>query len=142
MYARLGRILAVILCAGCLTAPAAFASGRSGAQDQVRANADTALHMLESIQSIKVGAKSTVVTIRSGRKAHPIVIDYGEALQTGVAGAADGNASSDADGGGVTLADRVPKGLTLGQVGALLVGLTVVSRVIRIVRQVVPIRSR
>jgi len=114
------------------------------------------VELLSSIKGVKIGADKTTVLVNDGDKTHPIEIDYSSALsgsKGGVAGklgatdafaagtsGADG-AKSSATGGSSGGSDAIGSsgdatgGIGLGQVAGLLLGLTVLSRVIGIVRQ-------
>jgi hypothetical protein len=132
MPARFARILIPMLLLSCILVPPAWAQPRD---ERAKTLADTTLYLLESVKSVEVGSASTVVTLKNGAKAHPIVIDYGNAL-----GSVSAKSAAGPDSGGATSA--IPEGFTLGQIGALLLGLTVVGRVVRVARQIVPARRR
>lgn len=116
------------------------------------------VELLSSIKGVKIGADKTTVLVNDGDKTHPIEIDYSNALsgsKGGVAGklgatdafaagtsGADGTSKSSATGGSsaggadaVGSSGNATGGIGLGQVAGLLLGLTIVSRVIGIVRQ-------
>lgn len=128
MFATLARILVAMFLAGAIAAPAAYATGATSSVSP----GDSTLTLLESIQSVRIGTQAAVITLKRGRRAHPIVIDYGDILQPGTSSGPAGAPGERA----------VPKGLSLGQIGGVLLGLTLFSRVIRVVRQVVPVRHR
>jgi len=139
MFARPARILIVTLLFACFSTPA-FAV-RSGAPVEPRSSVDQAVHLLESIAGIRIGATTNVVTIQNSPKARPMVIDYGAALRTGVLGVNNDGTSSRLAHGDANVPRTLPKGLTLGQIGAILLGLAIVSYVVSIARQVAPARS-
>jgi len=141
MFARPARILVALVIFCSIAAPSAYAKDALADASQAKTSADTALGLLESIGSIRIGANSTVVTIQNGPNTHPIVIDYGQALQTGSIGVNNDGTSSRIARGDAEVPRSLPKGLTLGQIAAVLLGLAVISRVVGIVRQLVPVRS-
>jgi hypothetical protein len=139
MLRRLIATLFATLIAGCIIVPAA--TGATKHSTEAETTSKSALAMLSAVKGIRVGLNSTTVTIQNGAKAHPIVIDYGEALQTGALNVNnDGSTSRLAQGGSAT-ASPLPKSLSVGQIAAWLLGLTLLSRVIGIVRQVLPHRA-
>jgi hypothetical protein len=146
MFARFVRPLIAVVLLGSIAAPAAYATATAPdaapASASAKTSADTALRVLESIGSIRIGASSTVVTIQNGPKTHPIVIDYGQALHTGVLGVNNDGASSRVARGDSKAPGLLPRGFTLGQIGAILLGLAVVSRVLSVTRQLIPARNR
>ncbi len=140
MLARFARTLILLLAVGCVAASGAWASESSIRDERAKALADTALYLLNSVDSVHVGSAATVVTIEDGSKSHPIVIDYSNALGTGGDSATARGDSPSADKDATSGARS--KGFTLGQIGAALLGLTVIGRTLRIVRQVAPARTR
>jgi len=115
------------------------------------------VELLSSIKGVKIGADKTTVLVNDGDKTHPIEIDYSSALSGSKGGVAGKLGATDAFAAGTSGADGANKGsatggssggsdaigssgdatggIGLGQVAGLLLGLTVVSRVIGIVRQ-------
>ena len=137
MMHRLITTIVATLVAGCIVVPAAL--GAEAKQSTTTdASAKTALAMLAKINGIHIGLNSTTITIKDGAKSHPIVIDYSEALKTGASGASKSGSTAAAASGGTGIASPLPKGLGIGQIAAWLLGLTLVSRVVGIVRQVLP----
>lgn len=128
MFALSVRLFATMLIASCIAVPTAYAAGAAPTDSP----ADATLSLLESIQSVRIGAQSAVITLKRGPKAHPIVIDYGDVLKSG---ALDGG-KHDAPG-----ASPLPKGFSLGQIAGAMLGLTVISRFLRVVRQVISVRK-
>jgi hypothetical protein len=140
MLGRLLRILAATLLTSCILVPFAHGAPAQSSPVMARERTDAALHLLAAINSIRIGANATIVTIQDGPKTHPIVIDYAQALQTGVLDVDDGKPSSLAEKNGADSPGALPKGFSLAQIAACLLGLTLVSRVISIARQLVPAR--
>jgi len=139
MLRRFIATLVATLVAGCIMAPAAFATARhSTAADTT---SKSALAMLSAVKGIRVGLNSTTVTIQNGAKEHPIVIDYAEALKTGALGMNNDGSTSRMARGSDAISSPLPKSLSVGQIAAWLLGLTLVSRVIGVVRQVLPHRA-
>lgn len=143
MLGRFPRILVAILMASSVAVPAAFASGTAHPSRTVtdRSSA-SALAMLSTIERVQIGANSTVVTVQDGSKSHPIVIEYGEALRTGVLGTTENGASARAGKASGAETSSLPRGLTLGQIAAWMLGLTLISRMLTVARQVVAVKGR
>ncbi len=110
------------------------------------------VELLSSIKGVKIGTDKTTVLISDGDKTHPIEIDYSNALSGSKGGVAGNLGTSQAfaagsvgkagkSGGteGSSVGDAGTAGsgggVGLGQIAGLLLGLTVLSRVIGIVRQ-------
>jgi len=95
-------------------------------------NADYAIELLNAIKGVKIGADKTTVLVADGSATHPIEIEYGQALSTGGSGSSGDPAGGT---GGTTGGSEGGGGLGLGQIAGMLIGLTVLSRVIGIFRQ-------
>ncbi len=112
------------------------------------------IELLSSIKGVKIGADKTTVLFNNGDKTHPIEIDYSGALSGSKGGVVGKLGASEAFAAGSDGAGNTGKGVTggdssedagsggeagggigLGHVAGLLLGLTVFSRVIGIVRQ-------
>lgn len=140
MRDRVALLITAVLLATALGAPSAFAtsstlpvalepgekvlSHTSTSSD----NGDYVRELLTTIEGVKIAADKTTVLVADGDSTHPIEIEYGQALSIGGAGEPGGSGETGgASGGG--------GGLGLGQIAGLLLGLTVVSRVVGILRQ-------
>lgn len=141
MLARFSRLLTATLIAGCIASPVAFASGVNPEAAPARLRTRN-VRLIDAVESVRIGSTKTVIKIKNGRRVRPIVIDYGELLQTGVLGASKTKGHSRSGAGGTPSVDWLPKGLTLGQLAAAMLGLTIASRTLRVVRQLVPSRRR
>ena len=141
MLARFSRLLAATLIAGCIASPMAFASGVDHVATPARMRTRN-VRLIDAVQSVRIGSTKTVIKVKNGRRVRPIVIDYGELLQTGVLGASKTKGHSRSSAGGNPAMDWLPKGLTLGQLAAAMLGLTIAGRTLRVVRQLVPARRR
>jgi len=143
MFGRFTRILAIVLIAGSIAAPLAVA--KTPVPDTARSTqvVDDTLTFLSAIESVHVGANATVITIQNGsKKPHPIVIDYGSALLAKPV-AAHANETSNRTSAGSSAGDSAePKGITLGQIAAVLLGLAVAGRMLSLVRRLAPQRRR
>lgn len=139
MLRRLIATLVATLVAGCIIVPAACGASKHPAEADTTTK--SALAMLSAIKGIRVGLNSTTVTIQNGAKAHPIVIDYGEALKTGALGVNNDGSTSGIAKGSSAIDSPLPKSLSVGQIAAWLLGLTLISRVIGIMRQLLPHRA-
>jgi len=139
MMRRLLATLVATLVAGCIVVPAACGSSKHSTQ--ATPPSQSALEMLSAVKGIRVGLNSTIVTIQNGSKAHPIVIDYGEALRSGSLGVNNDGSTSRLARGDDAVDSPLPKSLSVGQIAAWILGLTLVSRVIGIVRQILPRRA-
>jgi len=165
MYARFALIITVAMLAAASlastasaassTLPVELAPGEEVVSHTTTSEKDSQyiVELLASIKGVKIGADKTTVLINDGGKTHPIEIDYSSALNSGSKGGvagklgtseafaagSDGAASKSggpegSSAGGVGTAGS-GGGLGLGQIAGLLLGLTVLSRVIAIVRQ-------
>ena len=160
MLARLTLILSALAFVAAVAAPAAFAADAAlpvplGPGEKVVSHTTTTakdsqyvVDLLSAIKGVKIGADKTTVLVENGGKTHPIEIDYGSALggtakasAAGVAGkqgdsGVGGEAASGGDAGTTgSSAGGTGGGIGLGQVAGMLLGLTVISRIIGIVRQ-------
>ncbi len=165
MYARFALIItAAMLAAASLattasaassTLPVELAPGEHVVSHTTTSEKDShyIVELLSSIKGVKIGTDKTTVLINDGDKTHPIEIDYSSALsggsKGGVAGklgaseafaaGSDGTASKNGGTEGSSASDAGAAGsgggVGLGQIAGLLLGLTVLSRVIGIVRQ-------
>ena len=135
MIHRFFAALASLLIAGCIAAPAALAAEGTG--NASTSPAKSAVEMLMAVQSIRIGMNSTTVTVQNGAKAHPIVIEYGDALKSGELHVNNDGTTSRMVHGNAAVSSPLPKSLSVGQIAAWLLGLTLVSKVVGIARQVV-----
>jgi len=159
MYARFALICSAVALAAAVVAPAAFAADPPPVElapgEKIVSHTTTSekdsqyvVELLSAIKGVKIGADKTTVLVDNGGKTHPIEIDYGSAL-SGTAKAGASPAAGDAGAAGGTGGTEAAAGSTggtgssaggsgdvgIGQIAGLLLGLTVVSRLIGIVRQ-------
>lgn len=148
MYARLALIITAAMLAAAALAPTASAASSAlpvelAPGEEVISHTTTTekssqyiVELLSSIKGVKIGTDKTTVLVNDGDKTRPIEIDYSSALsgsKSGVAGKLGANEAFAAGSDGT--AGKGGGGLGLGQIAGLLLGLTVLSRVIGIVRQ-------
>ena len=98
-------------------------------------NSQYALELLNAIQGVRIGADKTTVLVADGEATHPIEIEYGQALSTGGTGQSGAVGGAAGTGSGTGSTSGGTGGVSLGQVAGLLLGLTVLSRLIGIFRQ-------
>lgn len=158
MYARFALILTAAMLAAAALAPAAHAESAAlpvelapgeevvSHTTSTQKDSQYVVELLSSIKGVQIGADKTTVLVNDGKKTHPIEIEYGNALGSGSANGAQTKGSpaekavgikgSSAGGAGAASSGSgTGGGIGLGQVAGLLLGLTIVSRVIGIVRQ-------
>lgn len=146
MRDRVALLISVVLLSATLGVPSAFATASTPpialeAGEKVLShtstsseNGDYVRQLLTTIKSVRIAGDKTTVLIADGDATHHIQIEYGQVLRTG---GADGPGGSAGGTGGTTDSSG---GLGLGQVAGLLLGLTVLSRVVGIFRQVTSTR--
>ncbi len=159
MYARFALIITAAMLTAAALAPTALAASSAlpvelAPGEEVISHTTTSdkdsqylVELLSSIKGVKIGVDKTTVLVNDGDKTHPIVIDYGDALKSGSNGGVAGKlgtseafaADDKGDAAGSSASDTGStgsgSGLGLGQIAGLLLGLTIFSRVIGIVRQ-------
>lgn len=145
MYARFALIITAAMLAAAALAPVAQAASSTlpvelAPGEEVVSHTTTSekgsqyvVDLLSSIKGVKIGADRTTVLVNDGDTTHPIEIDYGNAL-SGSTGAQPGGSSATGARRAGDSGDA-SRGLGLGQIAGLLLGLTIISRVIAIVRQ-------
>ena len=137
------RFIAAIiatLVVSCIAAPGAFATQHTATTGADTSAADEAMKVLSSVKGVHVGMNATTVTILDRSKSHPIVIDYGDAFKTGALGVNNTGSRSSVARGSSAITSVLPQNMSIGQIAVWLLGLTLVSRVIAIARQVMPRR--
>jgi len=142
MRDRITLLVSTVLLSAVLGVPSAFATTSSppvalepgekvlSHTSTSSENGDYVRELLTTIKSVKIAGDKTTVLVADGDTTHPIEIEYSQALSTGGGDAQGGSAGGSGGSSGGS------GGLGLGQVAGLLIGLTVVSRVVGIFRQI------
>lgn len=116
MPSRFIPILAITAALIALPATDAVASARATGTHGTTVQRSQ-LPTLHSLANIKIGANTTVITIKNTPGSRPIVIDYGRALRSGVL-AIGNNGGSRIAKGDAARSTSLPRGLPLWQITA------------------------
>jgi len=119
--------------------PVPLAAGEEVVSHSTTSHSDSqyVIDLLASIKGVKITADKATLFVDNHGTTHPIEVDYGSALSGRAQSTESDSLASEpgAAGGPGTTGSSASGGLGIGQIAGMLLGLTILSRVIGIIRQ-------